>query len=413
MATQRALLRYIQSKPIYTDIYGNYYQFDKDLSDWVKENMQLDSNGENQSITAFPAYKMIKTKTSQKDKEISFEADKDGNYVDGSYTFNNLPSYVSFLLLTSRLAKLDSEEYVDVKNADKIKEIKESARFSDILFFEETGEIYTHGHKFLDISEETVKGKIDEVLNIEDLKNEIFDKVNESVENKFISSVDAGNFVKKDDTSLAIGTECNANSTGAIAFGYKTIASGNNSFASGYSTTASGSVGSHAEGNNTTASGDASHAEGKTTTASGRYSHAEGLTTVANGSCQHVQGKYNIIDENNDFAHIVGNGEYNDKNNAYALDWNGNGYFAGNNVYVKYNFKDKTGYDRLVSEEDLNSKNYISEELMSLQDGDIRLMLYSIYGEKYLSDEDFSGLNPLVSTTDNNDTSSSSSDLML
>lgn len=51
-------------------------------------------------------------------------------------------------------------------------------------------------------------------------------------------------------------------------------------------------------------------------------------------SNQFVQGKYNIRDNANNYAHIVGNGTY-DANkgtiysNAYTLDWQGNGWFAG------------------------------------------------------------------------------------
>lgn len=91
---------------------------------------------------------------------------------------------------------------------------------------------------------------------------------------------------------------------------------------------------SHAEGYDTTASGQYSHAEGESTTASGNYSHAEGLGTIASKDWQHVQGKYNIKDQVNNYAHIVGRGT-SDTNrlNAYTLDWNGNAWFAGNGYF--------------------------------------------------------------------------------
>ena len=47
-----------------------------------------------------------------------------------------------------------------------------------------------------------------------------------------------------------------------------------------------------------------------------------------------MQGTYNIIDNSNQYAHIVGNGTNSDKrSNAHTLDWQGNAWFAGD-VYV-------------------------------------------------------------------------------
>lgn len=86
---------------------------------------------------------------------------------------------------------------------------------------------------------------------------------------------------------------------------------------------------SHSEGKNTYAAGSYSHAEGQNTIASKDCAHAEGLSTVANSYNQHVQGKYNIIDDQNIYANIVGNGSTSARSNAYTLDWSGNGWFAG------------------------------------------------------------------------------------
>lgn len=78
-----------------------------------------------------------------------------------------------------------------------------------------------------------------------------------------------------------------------------------------------------------------SHVEGQNTVATHYQSHAEGLGTIANGDNQHVQGKYNISDDTS--LDIVGNGEYSSdgskRSNAYTLDRQGNGWFAGE-VYV-------------------------------------------------------------------------------
>lgn len=64
--------------------------------------------------------------------------------------------------------------------------------------------------------------------------------------------------------------------------------------------------------------------------ASGEYAHAEGWNTIAASNYQHVQGKFNIADNQSTYADIVGNGTTLDnRSNAYTLDWNGNGWFAG------------------------------------------------------------------------------------
>jgi hypothetical protein len=110
-------------------------------------------------------------------------------------------------------------------------------------------------------------------------------------------------------------------------------ASGAFSHAEGSSTTASGNF-SHAEGANTIASGHWSHAEGYHTDATARWSHAEGYATTAASDAQHVQGKFNVVDTENKYAHIVGNGSDNSNlANIHTLDWDGNGWFKGN-IYV-------------------------------------------------------------------------------
>lgn len=124
----------------------------------------------------------------------------------------------------------------------------------------------------------------------------------------------------------------NTKASGEVAHaeGVNTQASGNYSHSEGSRTEASGNV-SHAEGYDTKALGFVSHTEGRLTNASGKYTHAEGLHTTASSNYQHVQGKYNIEDTENKYADIVGNGDENTgvKSNAYTLDWQGNGWFAG------------------------------------------------------------------------------------
>lgn len=89
-------------------------------------------------------------------------------------------------------------------------------------------------------------------------------------------------------------------------------------------------------GTNGGAIGDCSHAEGRCSMSLGNNSHAEGENSIAYGKNQHVQGKYNLIDYENKYAMIIGNGngyidgqtEYH-RSNAMTVDWNGNSTFAG------------------------------------------------------------------------------------
>lgn len=136
------------------------------------------------------------------------------------------------------------------------------------------------------------------------------------------------------------GRDTQATGENSHAEGQGTTASGDSSHAEGIGSIASGES-SHAEGaRGTTASGAASHAEGTRTTAAGITSHAEGTATIANGRNQHVQGRFNVADNDNKFADIVGNGSSEGletvRSNAYALDWDGNLYLKGG-VYVNCN----------------------------------------------------------------------------
>jgi hypothetical protein len=77
------------------------------------------------------------------------------------------------------------------------------------------------------------------------------------------------------------------------------------------------------------------------TAATGENSHVEGLNTVASSANQHVEGKLNILDKEDKYSHIVGNGKIVeefinnqrvkriDRSNAHTLDWSGNAWFAG------------------------------------------------------------------------------------
>lgn len=107
------------------------------------------------------------------------------------------------------------------------------------------------------------------------------------------------------------------------AEGCLTTASGSYSHAEGYSTTSSGYQ-SHAEGYNTNATNWGAHAEGYSTTASGSGSHAQNYGTIASSNNQTAIGRWNIQDDSNSFAFIIGNGSNaNNRSNALTVDWNG------------------------------------------------------------------------------------------
>jgi len=123
--------------------------------------------------------------------------------------------------------------------------------------------------------------------------------------------------------SHAEGQGTQANGMYSHAEGQGTQANGTYSHAEGYGTTASGYQ-SHAEGYNTNATKWGAHAEGYSTTASGSGSHAQNYGTIASSDNQTAIGRWNIQDDSNSFAFIIGNGSNaNNRSNALTVDWNG------------------------------------------------------------------------------------------
>lgn len=153
----------------------------------------------------------------------------------------------------------------------------------------------------------------------------------------------------KGESSSAVGSNVTASAQGAHAEGINSVASG---------------TGSHAEGSST-ANGNYSHAEG-TGSAKYYYSHAEGNGTVAESQNQHVQGSFNVVDNTGRLTDIVGNGTADGaRSNAYGLDKDGNGYFAGD-VYVKA-ANDSTGGAKLARE-NVIAREYSSTTVYHLND---------------------------------------------
>lgn len=181
----------------------------------------------------------------------------------------------------------------------------------------------------------------------------------------------------------AEGNYTKAKGNSSHAEGYSSIAEGELAHAEGYQTCARGTH-SHAEGHNSYgastqtysvngqpydliygASGIGDHSEGYNTVADSSLSitlsdsygaHAEGVGTVAITNAQHAQGKWNVPDVN--LADVVGNGTEETRSNAYALDWTGNGKFAGN-VYVGCG-TDSSGGTMLPKDVQVNGTSILS-----------------------------------------------------
>ena len=79
-----------------------------------------------------------------------------------------------------------------------------------------------------------------------------------------------------------------------------------------------------------TVAGYGARASGLETKAYGLASSTDGYGTVAKSRVQHVDGKWNVPDDTQKYARIVGNGtDDENRSNAYTLDWEGNAWYAG------------------------------------------------------------------------------------
>ena len=128
---------------------------------------------------------------------------------------------------------------------------------------------------------------------------------------------------------------------GSIAVGYSSGVSypievtGQGAFAVGEASSDSQSLkatgaSSFAQGRGVQATGFGSVAHGYKSTASGNYATANGLVTKASSPYQFVTGKRNVEDSSEQYSFVVGNGTSDtSRSNAYTLDWQGNGTFAG------------------------------------------------------------------------------------
>ena len=143
----------------------------------------------------------------------------------------------------------------------------------------------------------------------------------------------------------ALSDGCHVEGVSCIASGYWSHAEGEMTRVTSYASHAEGSYtkmpdgsvrygtasgyASHIEGGGCHAEASCSHSEGLATTTKGNYSHSEGRYTIASSPAQHVEGTANIEDTASKYIHIAGNGEFTQRSNAYTLDWDGIGWFAG------------------------------------------------------------------------------------
>ena len=217
---------------------------------------------------------------------------------------------------------LEVEEEIVEKYADIITQIITSNE----VINNQIQIIFSKLAEFDDVSDEIDKIKIDiseliqRVTEVEDRPGRYW--YNENDEKKGEIYGDYENNVASAEMSTASGFMTKATGVGSNASGNGTVASGEYSNASGFSSAASG-IASNAY-NMSSASGD--------------YSNSFGTHTEASGDNQITAGKYNIVDSNNEYIFILGNGNTNsNRSNAFTVDWNGNIVSGGDSVATKTN----------------------------------------------------------------------------
>ena len=120
------------------------------------------------------------------------------------------------------------------------------------------------------------------------------------------------------------------NDEGAYSFvgGTQNIASGEASSVFGVENVVSG-MGSASFGTQNTVTGNYGLASGQGNVVTGDKATALGDHLLAYTSHQTVLGHYNVGDENDEYALIVGNGDLSARSNALTVDWDGNVQAAG------------------------------------------------------------------------------------
>lgn len=139
-----------------------------------------------------------------------------------------------------------------------------------------------------------------------------------------------------------------------FTFGSRNAGSaGNRSFSEGAMNIASGDY-SYAGGFASTASGDYSYARGDAVEAAGDFAHAQNQGTKASSDNQTAIGIYNVEDNADTYAFIIGNGTANNaRSNALTVAWNGDTTTAGDVSAVDGNFSGDVSADNVTITTDL------------------------------------------------------------
>lgn len=141
------------------------------------------------------------------------------------------------------------------------------------------------------------------------------------------------------DASVAFGSSTESRGQDSVAIGMATQAIGNYSFAGGTGAIAQG-IAAFSFGGGTRANGDYSFAVGGGCIANGMDSYAEGCETIAGSDFQTVIGRYNVLDDDDRFALIIGNGNNTHgvvRSNALAVDWQGKLYIGNSQTGIDLN----------------------------------------------------------------------------
>lgn len=155
------------------------------------------------------------------------------------------------------------------------------------------------------------------------------------------------------ESSVALNAATIAKGIASLAIGRNTEAIGAYSFVGGLGTKAEG-IAAFAINQETNANGENSVATGYGTYANGLCSIADGLGTIADGDFMHVGGKCNKTTGNK--IVVYGNGTDGDnRSDAYSLDWQGNGEYAG---HVNSKFVKQDCFDNGKTDTELGIRNF-------------------------------------------------------
>lgn len=180
------------------------------------------------------------------------------------------------------------------------------------------------------------------------------------IKGEFSHAVGVGNVLTSN--AFVLGDFNTVTGNGGVAIGHSNNITGTHAFALGNNNEANGTQ-AMAFGTSNKAGGGRSATFGQITETKGNFSFAEGDHTIASGRDQHVQGAYNIEDTETrtttpdgtatsgltKYLHIVGNGSKNKRSNAYTLDWEGNGWFAGDVQAGEHKLSQKLDSNKLKS----------------------------------------------------------------